>query len=248
MAYNQAYGAGDSVFFPSGISGWHLKSKTPNKSTTIDNIVKDTEGHFIESSRHVGGKQSQYTEEWECDGDSTTAPSVTIGDISDTVCVESASLVCSNNDRPKLTLTGHVHEQLEDQAAKHIGDTYTCVFQFPTGAYGAVNPFPSEASVSGIENYEITSSTQTFSIQHTDEPGITGEFLVGVSRGVTVTAHLDATTANTVTLGTGSAGWKVTSVSEPRSNEGVAKISVDGSKYVSTAVDASDSGSGSSST
>lgn len=234
MAYNQEYGAGTSVFFPGGISGWHMVSQTPNQSMTIDNISRGTTGNYLPASRHVGGQQSQYTEEWEPDGDSSTAPSVTIGDISDDTCVESASLTCSNNARPKLSLSGHVHEQNATSSAKHIGDMYECTFEFPSNAYGAVNPFPSAASVSGVENYEITSSTQTFTITHTDEPGSNGEFLVGVSRGVQIVCHFDATTANTVTIGTGSSGWKITSISSPRTNESVAKISVDGSKYEAT--------------
>lgn len=242
--YNQSYGAGTSVFFPEGIDGWHLKSQTPNESMSIDNITRDENGHYLTGSRHLGGNQAAYTEVWECDGDNSGAPEIEIGDIDDLICVESASLRCVNNDRPVLTITGHVHQKTETDSgnghgdAKHIGDTFECTFAFPTGAYGAVNPFDG-AGISTINDYEITESTQTFSINHSDEPGRTGEFLVGTSRGVVLTATMNLTTANTVTVGKASDGWAVTSKSSPATNEGVVKQTVSGSKYIDTSDDRS---------
>jgi len=232
-SYNQSYGAGTSVFYPSGISGWHLKSQSPTKSMSIDNISRDDNGHYLTDSRHVGGKQSQYTEVWEPDGDNAGAPDIEIGDIDNTICVESASLRCTQG-RPELTITGHVHETKEDNAARHIGDTYECDFEFPSGAYGTVNPFPG-AGIDSVNDYEITESTQTFSVNHIDEPGRSGEFLVGASRGVIRTGQMNLTTANTVALGVKSGtGWAITNTTSPATNEGVVKQTVTGTKYIST--------------
>ena len=236
-SYNQSYGAGTSVFFPSGISGWHLVSQTPNESLTIDNTPKNADGDPItaDGSRHVGGKQKQHTEVWAPDGDSSTLSSLTIGDIDDDKAIVSASLQCTNNGRPTLTLTGHVHDTKETESAEHIGDTLVCSFAFPTNAYGAVNPFPGAGdNIAAINDYEITSSTQTFAVNHIDEPGRTGEFLVGASRGATRTGQMSLTTANTVTLGKGSGGWAITSKSQPTTNEGVVKLTVEGSMPIAT--------------
>jgi len=241
MAYNQSYGAGSPVLLAS-LTGWHLASCTPNESMSIDTNVKDEDGDPITGSRHLGGERQDYTEVWEPDGDNSTLASLTIGDVDTNKAIVSASLDCVNNGRPKLTLTGHVHSTKEDNAANHIGDTYVCVFAFPTNAYGAVNPFPNAGSnISAVNDYEITSSNQTFTFNHVDEPGRTGEFLVGISRGVTRTGRMQATTANTVTIGVASNGWAMTSKSQPTSNESVVKLTVDGSLLIAT----KSSGSGS---
>lgn len=235
--YNQAYGAGESVLCENGIQGWHLVSTNPVDSLANDHVNRDSDGHFLDGSRHVGGKRAQITEVWQPDGDSSTLTGFQIGDVDNLVCIESASLACVNNDRPRLTLTGHIHKQTESVtggSAKHIGDKYTCTFVLPTNCYGAVNPFPN-AGISTVNDYEITSSTQTFTIAHVDEPGITGEFLVGVSRGVTRTGEMALTTANEVEIGAGDNGWKIMSAARPTANEGVVKLTVNGTQYISTA-------------
>jgi len=241
-SYNQSYGAGDSVFFPGGISGWHLVRCTPTESLSNQNISRDHDGYYIDTSLKAGGKQASYVEEWECDGDNTTAPSVTIGKIDATTAVEYAELSCANNVRPRLTIAGHVHMQKETADAKHLDGSYECTFAFPSGAWGAVNPFPdSGTAMSTVNDYEITSSTQRFSMNHIDEPGRTGEFLVGASRGVIRTGHAELTTANTVTVGVAANGWIISSKSEPRTNEGVAKMTIDGTRYIDESADASES-------
>lgn len=233
VVYNQSYGAGSPVLL-SGLTGWHVKSCTPNESMEIDTRVKNATGQPITGSRHLGGERTEYTEVWEPDGDTSTLSTLTIGDISPTKAIVSASLECTNAGRPTLTLIGHVHSSSEDAAAKHIGDTLSCTFQFPTSAFGAVNPFPAAAGVSGVLDYEVTRSVQTYSVDHTDEPGRTGEFLVGVSRGATLTVEMNATTANTVSLGVASGDWAVTNKSTPTTNESVVKLTVTGSKILAT--------------
>lgn len=230
MGYNQSYGAGTSVLLGS-LSGWHLKSQSPNESLSIDTISRDSDGHYLTDSRHVGGQQKQITEVWEPDGDNAGAPSVTIGD-DGAKCIESASLRCTTT-RPELTIVGHVHEQKADNAATHIGDSKSVTFEFPSQAYGTVNPFPG-AGISDISDYEITESTQTFAVNHIDEPGRDGEFLVGASRGIIRTGSMNVTTANTVDIGAGNNGWKITTKNPTKTNDGVVKMTVTGTQYLST--------------
>ncbi len=233
MAYAQHYGAKDSVLAPGGIAGWHLVSTSPTETMANQSIQKDADGHFIEDSLHSGGNRKNITETWKPDGDSAAAPTVTLGDVGNLVALESASLACTGSDRPTLTLTGHVHGSVEDNACKHIGDTKQHTFKMPSNAFGATDPFGGEIS-GGAEAYEITSSTETAAIDHVDEYGRTGEFLVGCSRGLRVTAHYEATTDHDIAAGD-DGDWTITSVAKPTTNEGMVKLTVDGIKYVSTA-------------
>ena len=231
MGYSQQYGATGSVFFNS-ITGWHLKSTTPTSSIENTHVVRDSGGHYLPDSKKSSGAKTTITEVWECNGDSTAAPSVKIGKISALVAVDSASLACTGSGRPTLTITGHRHDEKQDNACTHLDGAYECQFEMPPNAYGAVNPFGSAVSgFEDLEDYEITASTQTFAIGHTDENGKTGKFLVGASRGVTLTAHLEATTANTVEVGD-SGDWVINSASRPTTNEGLVKLTVDGIKYI----------------
>lgn len=233
MAYSQYYGAKGSVLASGGIAGWHLVSTSPTDTMANTSIQKTSEGHYIGDSKHTGGQRRTITETWKPDGNNSGAPTVVLGDVSDTVAVESASLACTGSDRPTLTLTGHIHETRENNACKHIGDTYSYTFEMPGAAYGVADPF--DGDISGAEDYEMTGSTQTVSIDHVDEFGKTGEFLVGCSRGVRVTGHYDATTDNNASVGdVNGKDWTVTNVSKPTTNEGMVKLSVDAVRYVST--------------
>ena len=231
MAYNQAYGAGQSAFYPSGITGWHLESATPTDNVANTNATHDSDGYYIPSSKKSTGKQRSITEVWRPDNDDSSLGKVKIGKIDDRTAVESAELACSGSDRPTLTIVGHVHLEQEVNAAKHQDGSYECEFVFPDGAYGAVDPF--EGAAGGVEAYEITSSTERYSMNHQDEPGQTGKFLVGISRGVTRNAHFEATTANAAAIGdSGDTDWTITNVGKPRTNQGMAKCSADGVMYI----------------
>lgn len=233
MAYSQYYGAKGSILAGNGIPGWHLVSTSPTETMANQSIQKNADGHFIEDSLHSGGNRKAITEVWKPDGDSATAPQVELGDVGNLVALESASLACTGSDRPTLTLTGHIHGTTEDSACKHIGDKVKHTFKMPASAYGAANPFGGDLT-GGAEDYEITSSTETAAIDHVDEYGRTGEFLVGCSRGLRVTGHYEATTDRDLAAGD-NGGWTVTSVATPTTNEGMKKLTVDGVKYVSTA-------------
>jgi hypothetical protein len=234
-SWKQYYGAKGSILASGGIDGWHLVSTSPTKSMANTSIQKNEDGDFITASKKSSGKRLTITETWKPDGDTSGAPTVTIGDINGTTAVESASLQCPGTDRPTLTITGHVHETTQDDNAscKHIGDTIDYQFTMPDDAYGAADPFGGD--VTGASAEEITSSTETATIGHVDEYGRTGEFLVGCSRGLTVTAHYDATTDNDCAVGdVKDKDWTITSSAKPTTNEGMVKLSVDGTKYIPT--------------
>lgn len=242
-SWKQYYGAKGSILASGGIDGWHLVSTSPAGQMANSSIQKDKDGHFISASKHTGGARQTITETWKPDGNDATSLEVTLGDVANDVAVESASLACTGSDRPTLTLTGHIHLTSENNSCKHIGDTYKHTFHMPSAAYGVADPF--NGAIPGAAEFEMTSSTQTATIDHVDEYGRSGEFLVGCSRGVRVTGHYEATTDNEATLGdVAQTAWTVTNVNAPTSNEGMKKLTVDAVKYVSTASSSASPSSG----
>ena len=230
MAINQAYGSGGGTLL-TNVSGWYLKNNTKTDNAGNTNIVRDEEGYYDPNSAKMTGARMDITEVWEAAGDSTSLPgNLKVGKVDADTNIDSISLNCTNSGRPTLTIVGHVHQAKASNAPGHLDGSYACSFQFPSGAYGAVNPFGS--AVSDVDDAEVTSSTQTYAMNHQDENASNGELLAGISRGVTMTGHMECTTANNVTSGVKSGGLIVNSSSKPLTNEGLQKLTVDGVKYI----------------
>ena len=227
------YGAASSVLVPGGIAGWHLVDNTPSQSFDKAEASKGILGHYIPASLKAVGKKTTLSETWEPDGDASGAPSVTLGKRSSKVATDSATLTCGSSSRPRLVLAGHRHDDGEEGADHEAGEAVV-TFEFPEGAYGAVNPFTG-ATISGLSDFQIQSSVQAASMDHLDEPSINGQFLVGISRGLKRTASLSATTDAVPSIGL-TDGWLIRMRSLPSSNSQFRKISMEGEMYVDESV------------
>ena len=225
------YGAGTSALFPSGITGWHLKTNTPSQGFDFVGVVKTALGYFIPDSMKARGKKTTVNETWEPDGDATDACVVRIGKTGALSAVDNAKLDTPNSGRPQLSASGHVHDEAEDASNAHLDGYYDVTFVFPTGAYGAVNPFTG-ATITGLSDYEIQSASQTASMEHQDENGISGKFVVGASRGVKIEASLSAVSGATLALSEDNGGWLMKTKSEPQTNEGLRKVTITGEMYI----------------
>lgn len=230
MAIEQGYGAGEATLL-SNPGKWHLKSNTKTDNAGNENIVRDSDGYWDPDSIKTTGARVDITEVWEAAGDETQLPSdLSVGKVDDKTNIDSITLGTTSTGRPTLTVVGHVHGAKATGAPGHLDGSYKCHFEFPSGAYGAVNPFGSD--VGDVDDMEVTSSTQTFSMNHQDEPGANGELLAGISRGVTMTGHMECTTANTVESGVKDHGLIVRTSSKPLTNESLHKLTVDGTRYI----------------
>ena len=228
MTQTYTYGAGTS---PLGLTiyGWHLKSVKETESYETVNVVKTTDGYYIPASLKAVGKVKRIVETWEVDGDSSTACAVTLGSSGDVSAVDSASLSTSGSGRPTLTVNGHTHLDVETGSV-HTAGSYEVEFAFPSGAYGAVNPFTG-ATITGLTDIEIQSSTQTATMDHQDEPSSTGKFLCGVSRGVKIEASLNATTDATPAIGA-NGGWTLRMKDGDKVNDQFRKLQITGEQYI----------------
>lgn len=227
------YGAASSVLVPGGIAGWHLVDNTPSQSFDKAGASKDIHGHYIPASLKAVGKKTTLSEIWEPDGDASVAPTLTLGRRSGKTSLDTATLTCSSSSRPRLALGGHRHDD-GVALADHEAGSAVVTFEFPEGAYGAVNPF-GNVSLNGISDYQIQSSAQTASMDHLDEPDISGQFLVGISRGLKRTASLSATTDAEPSIGM-TGGWLIRMRSLPSNNSQFRKISMEGEMYVDESV------------
>lgn len=222
------YGAGASVLGLT-ISGWHLKNVKVSESYEAMNIVKTGDGYYIPASLKPKGKIKRIVETWEPDGDEASAPTVVLGSAGTVKAVDSASMAYNNSGRPVLTINGHEHLDIEIGAV-HIAGTYSFTFAMPSGAYGSVNPFDG-ATISGLTDYQIQTSTQSVSIDHQDEVSGTGSFLVGVCRGVKVEGMLNAVTDCAAAIGTNGA-WTLRSKEGDKVQDQIRKLQISGEKYV----------------
>lgn len=236
----QQYGAGNSILYPSGIAGWHLVSVNDTDSYENRHVVKKATGHYIVDSMRANGAKSTIQEVWEPDGDASGTVRITIGKTDTLVAVDNASLACDGSSRPRLTVNGHKHgDQYSD--SEHQEGSYDIEFAMPQTMYGAVNPF-SGATFSQLQGWEIQSSSQTASMNHQDETGIDGKFLVGKSVGVKLESSMQICTAATIAKAENNGGWIIHSVAGAATQDGFRKYTVTGEMYIDESSGASGRG------